>query len=487
MKLPFRRLIAASLLLLPLPLFAADTPLKPNILFIVFDDLRPELGCYGTPIVQSPNIDTLAKSSLVFDHAYVQLALCNPSRSSFLSGRRPQSINVFTLKKFLRTGNPDITTLPQLFKNNGYTTLSFGKIFHTGNGNHEDNISWSEKPWKPGHNAATAAAVLKGVDAQDIETEDPNAKELPVAAPDVPDDALPDGMVAANAIEALDKLAADKDHPFFLGVGFYKPHMPWVAPKKYWDLYDESKIPLAPNPFLSKDAPAFASNNASEIHRYYGVPKSNPLPDDFARHMKHGYYACVSYSDAQLGKVLAEVDKLHLRDNTLIVLIGDHGYQLGEHATWNKRTNWEIATHAPLMVSFPHMPTAGQHTPKLVEFIDIYPTLAEYAHLPPPPKLEGTSFLPLLEDINAPGKAAACSIYQKTIPELGGSARGYAMRTDRYRFIEWAGKNSEKRVYELYDEQSDPQENTNIANLPENESLVKSLSAQLHAAQDTKQ
>jgi arylsulfatase A-like enzyme len=453
------------------PAAAEPAPRKPNVLFIAFDDLRPELGCYGTPVIQSPNIDALAKTSLVFDHAYCQLALCNPSRSSFLSGLRPETLDVFTLKKFLRTGNPDLVTLPQLFKNNGYTSLSFGKIFHTGNGNHEDDASWSEKAWKPGANKANAAAVKAPPGAANDanpDNEDPHANDLPAAAPDVADEDLPDGQVATAAIAALDRLAKHPDQPFFLGVGFYKPHMPWVAPKKYWDLYKESDIPLATNPFPPKDSPAFASNNASEIHRYHGVPKANPLPDDLARHMKQGYYACVSYSDAQLGKVLAKLDELHLRDSTIIVLLGDHGYQLGEHATWNKRTNWEIATHAPLMISFPNMPTAGRHTPKLAEFLDIYPTLAECCHLTPPKNLQGRSLLPVLNDLNAPTKDAAFSVYQKNIPELGGTSRGHAMRTDRYRFIEWTGPTKDKAVHELYDVQSDPNENTNLANLPEN-------------------
>jgi len=224
-----------------------------------------------------------------------------------------------------------------------------------------------------------------------------------------------------------------------------------------------------------KDAPPFASNNAAELRRYAGIPKTGPVPDATARTLIQGYNASVSFVDAQVGKVLAELDRLKLRDNTIIILWGDHGYQLGEHGTWTKRTDWEIATRVPLLLAIPGQTTRGQRTAALVEFVDVYPTLAELCKLPLPPKLEGQSATPLLADPNAKWKTAAFSIYQKKIPALGGVAHGRAVVTDRHRLIEWSGKDPAKRVYELYHHQTDPQENTNIANLPENKSLVASL------------
>src|SRR4051812_32863346 len=240
---------------------AADS--KYNVLFIALDDLRPELGCYGHPLVKSPNIDGLAKQGLMFNRSYCQFALCNPSRASLLTGRRPETIHVFDLVTHFRDKNPDVVTLPQLFKQNGYEARSFGKIFHTGNGNHDDLLSWSVPPWHPSGkdpDDETKPKVAKKK-KQPVEKEakpvDPHNGEPPYAAPDVDDDGLPDGQIAKHAVEAMAQI---KDKPFFLAVGFHRPHMPWVAPKKYWDWYDAKDIALAPNPFLPKGAPAFASN-----------------------------------------------------------------------------------------------------------------------------------------------------------------------------------------------------------------------------------
>jgi arylsulfatase A-like enzyme len=452
---------------------------KYNVLFIAADDLRPELGCYGKTLVKSPNLDSLAKSSLLFDRAYCQFALCNPSRSSLLSGRRPETIKVYNLAKFLRSGNPDIVTLPQLFEQNGYETLNFGKIFHAGNGNHDDIISWSRPPWhsirddEKGHQKAAA----RKKDPTDAD-EDVHANELPYGEPDVTDGELPDGQIAEHALAALKEI---KDKPFFLAVGFRRPHLPYVAPKKYWDLYDAKELELADNPFHPKDAPAFANNNASELRRYKDVPKTGPIPDELARKLIHAYYASTSYVDTQVGKLLAALDQYGLRQKTIVVFWGDHGYQLGEHATWTKRTDWEIATRVPLMISVPKQKTAGKKTGALVEFVDVYPTLAELCGLTPPAGLEGTSLVPLLDNEKREWKKAAFSLYVKRVPELGeGNTFGRAMRTGRYRLVEWSNPKGNKVVYELYDHQSDPEENVNIANRPEDKELVGSLAAQLH-------
>lgn len=449
-----------------------------NVLFIAVDDLRPELGCYGNAMIKSPNMDKLASQGLRFDRAYCQLALCNPSRSSLLTGLRPETLGIYDLATNIRDRIPDVVTLPQLFKKNGYTSLRFGKVFHTTNGNHDDNESWSEAP---GSVAAKApekpAPVAKKKKGKAGTSKDPHADELPYAAPDCADEALADGKIAADAIAAMRSLT---NKPFFLAVGFHKPHMPFVAPKRYWDLYDPAGLKLAPNPYLPKDTPEFASNDASELRRYKGVPKQGPISDTEARNLIHGYYACVSYTDTQVGKVLAELERLGLRKNTIVILWGDHGYHLGEHGTWNKRTNWEIATRVPMIIAVPNQKAAGQGTAAFVEFVDIYPTLAELCSLRAPGNLEGTSFQPLLEDPQQSWKTAAFSMYQKSIPRIG-EAFARAIRTTDYRLVEWSSTNSNFKAYELYDHRNDPGENVNIARLPGNKQTLDRLAEQLHA------
>lgn len=454
---------------------------KYNVLFIAVDDLRPELGCYGHPLVKSPNIDRFAASGLQFNRAYCQFALCNPSRSSLLSGRRPETLKVFDLATFLRKNNPDLITLPQLFKQNGYESRSYGKVFHITNGNHEDDESWSVPAWHSLRDDVKKSSATKpAAKPKKIEIDPDGADhkdELPYESPDVADDKMVDGQIANAAIRALREL---KDKPFFLGVGFHRPHLPFIVPKKYWDLYDPKTIRLAPNPFLPKDAPAFASNDAGELRRYKGVPAEGPISEAEALKLVQGYYASVSFTDAQFGKLLNELENLGLREKTIVILWGDHGYQLGEHATWTKRTNWEIATRVPLLFSAPNQKATNRRTDALIEFVDIFPTLSELCRLPIPAGLEGTSFVPLLNNPQRTWKSAAFSIYAKPIPELG-KGFGRAMRTERYRFIEWSAPGNEKRVYELYDHQSDPQENVNIANLPKNKDLIATLSKQLQA------
>jgi iduronate 2-sulfatase len=390
---------------------------------------------------------------------------------------------------------PGVVTLPQLFKNNGYESRSIGKIFHVTNGNHEDDISWSSKPWQTSKKAKPVANVRKSaVDAQGkavavvsdtksgkrklgAEPFEPRANMMPYDSPDVADDKLLDGQIAEKAISVMNEV---KDRPFFLAVGFHKPHMPWVAPKKYYDLYQDSDIRLAEYQELPVGTPAFVSNDAGEFRSYKGIPKEGPIPEATQREAIHSYYACVSYTDAQIGKVVKELDRLGLRQNTVVILWGDHGYQLGEHGTWNKRTNWEIAARVPLVISVPGQMHAGEKTEALVELIDMYPTLAQLCQLDPPAGLEGRSFVPLLRNPEQPWKRAAFTTYYKPLPEMG-TGFGRAMRTDRYRLVEWSGPSAKKKVYELYDEQVDPHEKTNIADRPENAKLVAKLAAQLRA------
>jgi len=450
---------------------AADAaPRRPNILFIAVDDLRPELGCYGGDYIKSPNIDRLARQGMTFNRAYCQQAVCSPSRSSLLTGTRPDTTKVWDLRTHFRDALANVVTLPQHFKQNGYFVQGMGKIYHPG---FDDPPSWSV-PWQTA--TAPEYALFKSGNVEDEDKPRKNGKRRKGPAfegADVPDNFFKDGKVADPAVSTLRELSK-KSEAFFFAVGFAKPHLPFVAPKKYWDLYDPAQIKLAPNPFHPKDAPDYALNSGSgELHQYMGIP-DGPIADNLARQLKHGYYACVSYTDAQIGKVLAELERLGLRKNTIIVLWGDHGWKLGEHGEWAKHTNVENDTNAPLIVSVPGMKNAGAHTDALVEFVDIYPTLCELAGLPLPGHLEGRSFKPLLDDPNRPWKTAAFSQY----PRKG--LMGYSMRTDRYRFTVWVDRHDHSKVdaIELYDHETDPQENTNIAKLPQNAELVQRLMAQ---------
>lgn len=460
-----------------------------NVLFVAVDDLRPELGCYGHRVVRSPHLDRLASQGLRFDRAYCQEALCNPSRASLLTGLRPATLGIYDLATHVRDRRPEVVTLPQLFKRNGYRSVSMGKIFHVTNGNRDDLESWSEAPWRgpkseaqPDEAQPGEAPVAPGAPeprrarpARPVAADHSNT--LPFSAPDCADEALLDGKIAAQAVARLGQL---KDRPFFLAVGFHKPHLPMVAPKKYWDLYPTNALRLAANPFLPKDAPAFASNDASELRRYKGIPAEGPIADEVALGVIHAYYACVSYIDAQVGRLLAELDRLGLSEKTIVVVWGDHGYHLGEHGTWTKRTNWEVATRVPLLVRVPGQKAPGSATQALVEFVDLYPTLAELCGLTPPGDLEGTSFVPLLADPGRPWKTAAFSVYPKTIPGVG-KGFGQAMRTERYRLIEWAAEGQSARHYELYDHRTDPEENVNLAGHPEQREVLGGLVARLRA------
>ncbi|MSV28519.1 MAG: DUF4976 domain-containing protein [Bryobacterales bacterium] len=446
---------------------ADTTPSRPNVLFLAVDDLRPELGCYGVEAIRSPNIDRIAKLGMTFDRAYCQQAVCSPSRTSLLTGSRPDTTKVWDLVTHFRDAIPNVVTLPQHFRQNGYFVQGMGKIFHPG---YDDERSWSV-PWQTPKAPSYALKSTPAVTDEDK----PRQKDGPAfESADVADNFYKDGMVADMAVNALRGLKG-KSTPFFLAVGFAKPHLPFVSPRKYWDLYDPAQIKLASNPFRPKDAPDYALTNSNELRNYVGMPASGPILDHLARKLKHGYYAAVSYTDAQIGKVLDELDRQGLRQNTIIVLWGDHGWKLGEHGEWCKHSNVENDTNAPLLLSMPGMKNAGKHSRALVEFVDIYPTLSELAGLPLPAHLEGTSFKALLEDPERPWKRAAFSQYPR-----GKQLMGYSMRTDRYRFTVWVDRSDHSRVdaIELYDHQTDPRENINIAKPPANRELVGRLMGQ---------
>lgn len=451
---------------------AAAIPQKrPNILFIAVDDLKPELGCYGASHIKSPNIDRIAKAGMVFHRAYCQQAVCGPSRASVMTGARPDTTKVWDLKTHFRKALPDVVTLGQHFKQHGYFVQGMGKIYH---GSLDDAATWSV-PWQspdaPTY-ALSEANPKKGKTGL-------NSRGPAFEAADVPDETFADGKLADLAVSALRDLS-EKEEPFFLAVGFVKPHLPFVAPKKYWDLYDPSEIKLATNKFRPVDAPDYAVVPGAELRNYRGIPQG-AVPDELARQLKHGYYASISYSDAQIGKLLDELDRLGLAKDTAVILWGDHGFKLGEHAAWCKHTNTEDDARAPLLLSVPGMRNSGTRTDALVEFVDIYPTLSELAGLPLPAHLEGTSLLPLLDDPQRSWKSAAFSQYPRS--SGGKNMMGYSMRTKDHRFTLWVDRKDHSKVAapELYDHRTDPQENQNLAAKPENAELVEELSAQLRA------
>ncbi len=447
----------------------------PNVLFIAVDDLRPQLGCYGHAQMISPHFDALAGQGFLFERAYCQQAVCAPSRASLMSGLRPDSSRVHNLATPLRQALPDVLTLPEHFKNNGYHTVSLGKIYH--HKGRDDPQGWSEPEW--GTKGSFPGYGLK--ETQDLQWQlwaeagkpEPFYKVLgpAVEAGDVPDDDYADGRIAAKAVEDMERL---KDQPFFLAVGFLKPHLAFAAPKRYWDLYERSAIDLADNPFRPEDAPGLAFHNWAELRAYHGIPKEGPLPDDMARELIHGYYACVSFIDAQVGRLMAGLDLLGLRENTVVILWGDHGWNLGEHGLWCKHCNFETSVHSPLIVSVPGAADSGRRTRALTEFVDVYPSLCELCGIPLPEHLEGTSFVPLLSDPDRPWKAAAFSEYPR------GPIMGHTLRTDRYRYTEWRDKQGRPIERELYDHQVDPQENANVAAAAANAATV----ADLHAMMD---
>jgi len=436
---------------------------KTNVLFIGVDDLRPQLGCYGQKHIISPNIDRLAAEGLLFERTYCQQAVCAPSRASLLSGARPDTTKIYDLNTPLRKAMPDVLSLPEHFKNNGYETLSIGKIYHHPQ---DDRQGWTAEPYRAGTFPEGAWKGRGYLSKEAIAIVEKYGKAKPgmrgrgpaFEAADVPDNAYPDGANTDYAIKQLNRL---KDKPFFMAMGLYKPHLPFNAPKKYWDLYDPAKIKLADNPFIPKNAPTYATTDWGELRNYYGIPKKGPCSDELARQLIHGYYACVSYIDAQIGRLLDELDMLKLRDNTVIILWGDHGWKLGEHAGWCKHTNFELDTRVPMLLSVPGMKNAGRRTWALTEYVDIYPTLCDLCKLTIPKHTEGLSVVPLIKDPGRPWKKAAFSQYPR------GKVMGYTMRTKRFRYTEWQDRKTGKVLArELYDHEKDPDENINAADQP---------------------
>lgn len=460
---------------------------RPNVLLLIADDLRPQLGCYGDPIVHTPHLDGLAQSALRFDRAYVQIAICSPSRNSFLSGLRPETTGLRGFGKTIRSAMPDVVTLPQHFKQQGYHTAAFGKIFHvyseTGLGSEDDPASWSQPlmlpknpAWGPEEETlrlqlveAALAAGKKFNHSHDV------PRGAAMEAPDVPDDALRDGETAARAVEFLRSRTKASAEPFFLAVGFYQPHLPFVAPKKYFDLYDPEKLPLPTNEFPPHGAPTNTLELGMEGN-FRAFPPPEQQDAAFKRRYLQAYLASISYMDACAGRVLDALEETGLRDNTIVVVLGDHGYLMGEHGSWgHKHCNYEMATRVPLLVSAPGKKSAGRKTTALVELVDLYATLTELAGLPAPAQVEGQSFAPLLANPEQLWKRAAFSEMMR------GGQLGRAIRTANYRYVEWTNTAGEVTGRELYDEIADPEENENLAAVPAQNERVAQLAADLQA------
>jgi arylsulfatase A-like enzyme len=420
----------------------AERPAK-NILFLVVDDLRPMLGCYGHPDAVTPEIDALAKRGLTFLNNHCQIASDGPSRQSLFTGLRPDTIEVFDDTATFRRRRPSSATLPQHFRRHGYHTVAVGRVL-------DDVASWNE-----GDTRAVEASFAQSWNASDSADAD-----------------LFDGQTAQRAIQALQRLGGRK---FFLAVGLERPGLPFAAPQSYFNLYPRAYVKALNEPG-PKGAPAYAMHDSAELHRFGDVPAT--LDDELSRDLVRAYLASVSYVDAQVGLILSALDQQGLRDNTAIVLAGDNGYHLGELGLWGKHTNFELATRTPLIISSQGLKSAGRKSRALTELVDVYPTLCRIAGLPTPADLDGASLVDLFENPDQLWKRAVFSQHPREIPGLG-PGMGYSMRTGRYRYTEWGALDSPYRTAELYDYKGQPLEIENLANEPEAKTLANGLAAMM--------
>jgi iduronate 2-sulfatase len=440
---------------------AAEAAGKYNVLFLIADDLNCDLGCYGHPLVQSPNIDRLAARGLRFERTYCQFPLCGPSRASFLCGLFPDQTLIRANAIYVRDRVPNVVTMPQFFRQHGYTPVRVGKLYHygvpgaIGTDGHDDPPSWDRKFNPRGRDKDEESKVFSLVPGQYGGT-------LSWMAADGTDEEQTDGIGAGKAIALLNEFAASKQ-PFFLAVGFFRPHTPYVSPKKYFDLYPREKIqvPHVPAGYLSTlPQPAVDTLGAKKVNI--------DLPDETKREAMQAYYAAITFMDAQVGRVLDALEKSGLADNTIVLMTSDHGYHMGEHGHFQKQTLFENATRVPLIISVPGMKTAGQSTRAIVELVDYYPTLAELCGLPAPEGRAGVSQAAVLADPSASPRTSALTQHRD----------GYTVRTDRYRYTEWGPDGRDGA--ELYDHQSDPAEMHNLANQPEESETVATLRKLLH-------
>lgn len=455
---------------IPVDSFSAD---RPNILFIAVDDLRPELGCYGSRAL-TPNIDALAASGLRFERAYCNQAVCGASRVSLMTGLYPEYTGERTFHVTdWRKRWAKVVTLNQHLTANGYTTVGLGKIYHGSRGADVDTENWTRWLTVPGKSYADPASL------EAMKTNQPNSrgsvKGPSTESMEIADHEYTDGARAETASDELTRLAGEA-RPFFLAVGFNKPHLPFVAPKKYWDLYEREQFSMPDNRSIPPGYPDYARNrSAGELRSYSDIPrKGTPadFPDDLNRRLLHGYHACVSYLDRNVGLLLQALEESPAASNTVVILWSDHGWKLGDHSSWGKHTNFETDTRVPLIIRHPAMPSAKGETAALVELLDLYPTICEFCGLEKPDHLQGRSFLPVLENPQSAHRDAAYSSY----PHRNGkqNVTGHSIRTDQHRYTEWWDQNSDEIVDSiLTDLQADPGEQTAVKG---NEALKAELS-----------
>lgn len=483
--------------LVAVTLHAAD---KPNVLFIAIDDMKPLISAYGEA-VPTPAIDRIAAQGTTFLNAHCQQAVCGPSRASLMTGMRPDYTKIWDLKTLIRDINPDIVTLPQHFRANGYHSAGVGKLYDPRSVDKQaDAKSWSQpysQTWHLKYNEATGKpsghyhnAKSKAL-AADLAAEGKKSwgavnKHLfkndawpVVEAEDVPDDAYDDGAIGAFAVKELSKLNR-LNKPFFFAVGFKKPHLPFVAPKKYWDQFDRDSIDLAPFQKQAVNSPKVAYHNSPELRSYNGIPATGALDEATQRELIHGYYACIAYIDAQIGAILDELETLNIADNTIVALWGDHGFHLGDHGLWCKHTNYEQATRVPLIISAPDG-KGGQLNTMPVELTDLFPTLCQLADIPKPQKLDGVDISQSVLN-NADGiRDFAISQYPRP------KRMGYALRDQRFRYVAWYTNNKAQGAdghtapveTELYDYKNDPLETRNLAKEPAYAEINAELSGKL--------
>ncbi len=473
-----------SLFAVVLSVVAVTAMAKPNILFIAVDDLRPSIGCYGDTLAITPNIDRLAERGVRFGQAHCQVAVCNPSRASLMTGLRPDMLGVWTLPIHFREAKPKAVTLPQWLRRHGYTAVGHGKIYHNPT---PDPQSWSE-PIRPVQAERGYAegwqARIREVQANlpDDDWRKNNLRGPSTAAPVIDDHKLVDGARTNLAIEDLRRLGQAKK-PFFLALGFIRPHLAWISPRKYWNLYDPKMLPVITDDEVTPNTPPYSLSNSYELTHYMDLidfPKpwdERRVSDTLARRLMHAYYASISYVDAQIGRLLMALDEEGLAENTIIVLWSDHGWKLGEHNGWGKMSNYEIDTRVPFIIVAPGLETAGQTTDTPVELLDVFPTLCDLAGIDTPDFVQGESLLPLLKKPTAKPDRVAHSQYYRN--HDGGEYMGYAMRTRTHRFVEWREFGTGRvTARELYDHRENHSEATNVID-DAPEELVADLTSRL--------
>jgi iduronate 2-sulfatase len=482
---------------------------KPNVLFVSIDDLRPALSMYGDKIAITPHLDQFAGEGMTFRQTFCQAAVCAPSRASLMTGLRPDSTRVWHLGDQFRKINPDAVTMPQYFSNFGYHTVNIGKIFHN---YMPDSISWDEPDLRParylkpdwlGRDGETFYISEEIIKSQEVKR-DSLLKLKPIRyadgwntgpaweKADVHDTLYYDGAQTELTKKVLTRLS-EMNEPFYMGLGYFRPHLPFAVPKKYWDLYDPQKIPLASNPEIPNGSPIHTMNSMYELRHYDGFghighpTSSYKMSEDTARVLKHGYYASVSYIDVLFGDLMQHLKELGIYENTIIIVWGDHGWKLGDHNSWGKMTNYNIDLKVPMIIRYPGQKKRGVQTFAITELIDMFPSLCELAGLEVPDYVQGSSFVPLLDNPDRSWKGAAFSQFHRRprITPDGGRYMGYSINTDKYHYIEWfiwdhiSGTKKGLVSAELFDRMKDPTEKKNVVNETSNAEIVKDLSRML--------